>query len=123
MDRIKIINEQNCRMVYFDGKNLEEKEIMENTEKFTTLGIQNNINLFLLDVVGTRTTPKVRESSANSVKRTTAHFGKAYYALVGLSAVQRIIANVLTKDQFFAENVEDAKKWLVSRSLKGKMEM
>ena len=118
MERTSIITHQGCRIVFFDGKNLKEDEICEGIEKFTDISVENKINLSILDVTGTHTTPKVRETASNAVKRASSQLGKLYSALIGLSAVQRIIANAINRDQYFASNIEDAKNWLVSKAKK-----
>jgi hypothetical protein len=118
METISIITHQSNRIVFFDGKNLKEDEICKGIEKLTESAIQNKINLIMLDISGTHTTPKVRETAALANKRANATLGKTYNALIGLSQLQRIIANAINREQYFASNIEDAKNWLISKNKK-----
>jgi hypothetical protein len=123
MENISIIAHLGKRIAFFDAKNLKENEICEGIEKLTDIAITNKINLLMLDISGTHTTPKVRETASNANKRANAELGKIYNALIGLSQLQRIIASAINREQYFASNIEDAKNWLISKSETIKIKM
>jgi hypothetical protein len=115
MEQISIITHNNCKILFLNAKNLNEDQICDLMYKFNDLAIQNKINHLLMDLTGTHTTPKVRDIAAECSKKATTQLGKIYPALVGLSTIQRVIANVINRDQYFASDIEDAKKWLASK--------
>jgi hypothetical protein len=117
MERINIITHKNCKIVVLDGKNLSEDELCNLIYQFNDVAVQNRINYFMLDVTGTHTTPKVRNIATECNKKATEQLGKIYTSLVGLSTLQRIIANAISRGQYFAANIEDAKNWLASKAM------
>jgi hypothetical protein len=63
----------------------------------------------MLDITGTYSTPKVKETASNARQKANKQLGKVYSALIGISTIQRIIANAINKEQYFASNIDDAK--------------
>jgi hypothetical protein len=116
MERLSLITYKNCQIVFFNGQGATEEEICSWIDKLTEFAIKNKTNRILLDVTGTFLTPKVKEAATNSAKKAEAHFGKMFSSIVGLSTVQRLIANAIFRGQYFAANIEDAKNWLASKA-------
>jgi hypothetical protein len=116
MELVSIITYNGKRIVFMNAKDVKDEiELCANISKMADVAIKNNINLFLFEVTGTRTTPKVKDTIEKAAELNKKMLGKVHSALVGLSSIQRIIANVISRDQYFANDIEDAKKWLVSK--------
>jgi hypothetical protein len=116
MELVSIITHMGKRIVFLNAKDVkDENELCANISKMADVAIKNKINLLLFDVTGTYTTPKVKETAAKSAELNKKMLGQVHSALVGLGVMQRIIANVISREQYFASNIEDAKKWLVSK--------
>jgi hypothetical protein len=118
MERINIITHKGVRILALDGKNLKEDELCESIEKHSETAIANKINLMLLDVTNTRSTTKVKDVSFKSRKKMDDALGQCYSAIIGLSSLQRLVANTVNRDQYFATDMEDGKNWLVKKSAK-----
>jgi len=116
MERISIIMYEGVKLIFLNAKDIkDENELCMNIEKLADTAIINNIKLFLMDVTGTHTTPRVRDTANKALEKSKNQLGQIYSSLIGLSAVQRIIANTISRDQHFAANIDDAKKWLLSK--------
>jgi hypothetical protein len=116
MELVSIITHENKKIVFLNAKDIkDENELCINISKMADIAIKNNINRLLFDVTGTFLTPKIKETAAKGAELDKKALGQVYSALVGLSPMQRIIANVISRGQYFATNIEDAKKWLVSK--------
>jgi hypothetical protein len=117
MERIKILTHNKSNIAFLDAKNLSEDENCEWIDKLNNFAITNKIRLLLLDVTGTHITVKVKEAASASAKKTNAILGKTYIALIGLTPMQRMLANVINQGQYFASDMEDGKRWLASRPM------
>lgn len=107
---------EGVKLIFLDAKDIkDENELCMNIEKLADTAIKNNINLFLMDVTGTHTTPRVKEAANKAIEKSKNQLGQIHSSLIGLSALQRIIANSLNRDQYFAASIDDAKKWLLSK--------
>jgi hypothetical protein len=117
MERVSIITHESIKLVFLNAKDLkDENELCRNIDRLADTAIKNRIKFFLIDVTGTHTTPKVQDTAKKAIERSKSQLGQVYSSLVGLSALQRIIANAINREQYFASSIDDAKKWLLSKA-------
>jgi hypothetical protein len=114
-EKIKVINYQGQKIVFVDMSGMKEEEILLLQKKMAEVGIRENARLFILDVHDTHTTEKVKNGSKEVIAAIEAKVGKVRNALLGLSGLQKMIANLISRDLYFASNTDDASKWLVEQ--------
>lgn len=118
-DRIKIITESNHKILFVDLSNLKIEQIVEQFPKMTDIAISDKINHFIIDITNTHTDDRIRKSAKEAFARykesTTA---KPVTAVVGIRGIQKIIANAVSRDQYFAKDYADAVRWVVGKAEK-----
>ena len=116
MERLKIIVHNGSQIAYLNANALVDiDEFCLLIEQLTKLAIQQKTNLILINITDSFMAPMVREKTKEEVKKAKQHFGQVHAAIVGLSGVQRLIANLLNKEEYFAKDFDDAKNWLVQK--------
>ncbi len=88
-----------------------EKEILGSGQK-TVLTITNFTNAVMSNESKERANTMMQAAKAKGI---TLHI-----AAIGVSGIQRIIANAVVKDMHFAKSSDDAKEWLVQQAQKAK---
>lgn len=115
--RLSVIEHKGKKILITDLSGLREEQIISVLDTAKELIIKEKIRLQILDVTDTSTTKKIREESIQNIIETESKIGKCYNALVGLRLAQQIIANLISRDQYFAKSIDDAKEWLIKKSL------
>jgi hypothetical protein len=114
-EKLTIIEHKGQRLLYANFAGLGEDEILALFDQMKVLCIQHKIHLQIVNVLNTDTTPKIKEAAITIRQEIAAAIGTIYSSLVGLRLSQQIVANVISRDQYFASNLEDAKDWLVNK--------
>lgn len=110
---VEIITFQGKEIVFLNLNGLNEEEqltAIDETDKiFATK--QNILNV--TDVGNTTTTPAVKDK-ANELHQKHKDRIKAE-AIIGVSGLKRMLAQRMNKDMYFAQNIDDAKNWIVKQ--------
>jgi hypothetical protein len=114
-EKLTIIEHKGQKLLYANFAGLGENEILALFDQMKVLCIQHNIHLQIVNVSNTNTTPKIKETAITTRQEIANAIGTIYSSLVGLHLAQQIVANVISRDQYFASNLEDAKDWLVKK--------
>lgn len=117
-DNIKILTHKNQKVVFVDLSKLNEEQILATHPAIKETMISSKIRLLLLDTTNTSTTPKIRDSSKVITIQIEAKIGKTLTSIVGLRPLQKIIANAIIKDIYFARDIEAGLNWLTENSAK-----
>ncbi|MBN1697548.1 MAG: hypothetical protein JW881_08555 [Spirochaetales bacterium] len=115
-DKLSIITYNGQKIIFLDLTNLKEEHILATHPDLVEFSVKNNIRLLLIDTTNTITTPKVKESSANTTNRIEEKIGKTLIAIIGLRGIQKLIANAIVKGIYFAKDKDDGCEWLVKNS-------
>ncbi|MBN1410975.1 MAG: hypothetical protein JW969_09020 [Spirochaetales bacterium] len=117
-ERIKIIQRGGFRVISVDLSNLNEDEILQMQTKMLELSLRERVKYFLINIKNTHTTEKIKNGSIEIVKKIEAELGKSETVLLGLTGIQKLIANLISKDIYFAKDEEDGMRWLSEKSKK-----
>lgn len=115
MDRIRWIDHKGKKILLLDYSGLLEEKFVEYIRKsvdFQLNEVKDHV-LVVCDVTGTRTTPKVAHASREASHTLQKKGIQQKLATIGLNRMQRLIANIIRSDMYFASSMEDALNWLV----------
>lgn len=117
MERVKTIQHNGVAIAFLDASGIVDiDEFCSLLIALTTVAIDQNINHILLDVSNAFMAPKVRETTKQEAEKAKKHLGKVHTAISGLNGMQRFIANLLNKEEYFGKDLEDAKNWLAGKA-------
>ena len=119
-DRIKWIEHKGLKILLIDYTDLPENEFVneiQNTER-AMLECVDKVIYVIAKMVNVRMTDVAKEAGQTAVENVKARGINIQPTMVGLSKLQRIIANAVIKDVYFAKDEEDAKEWLVKQAEK-----
>ncbi len=115
--RLKINNYNGIKFIFLDISNLNENEILQFFPPIQKLAIKDKIKFCVLNITNTSPTQKIKDASINSLLEIENKIGKMKISLFGLSGIKKIIANaVVSKEQYFAKNYDDAVRWIIEQS-------
>ena len=116
-DRIKWMRYKGREILLLDFSNLLEEKFYSYIKKATDYQLEHlRGEIYVLcDVTNTRTTPKIQRISRETNRILTESGIKQKLTTVGLNKMQRIIANAIKSDMYFAKDIADAKKWLINQ--------
>ena len=115
-EKMNINDELGIEVLFVDFSNLTEKEILEAFPLVTEMNISRELRYNIFDVSNTRTTSNIRDAAKKEIEAAEQVVGKIYRALVGVSGIEKMIAKIISKDVYFADDFEDAKRWIVEQS-------
>jgi len=116
IDSLTVLERDGFKILFANYANLDEGSIVGSHPSMTERAIRDGIRLFLYDISNTHTTRAIRASSAETLKAIEASNGKTYHAFYGLRGVQKVIANAIAKDSFFAKNMEEGLDFLLKQA-------
>jgi hypothetical protein len=111
-ERISKVVRDGKVIVILDLSGLKEEEILPLFPAFQEFVVKERCTRLLIDISDTYTTEKVKAASMASDAYVKEKLGKTSKALVGVKGVQRIIANAIDRNQYFASDREDALRHL-----------
>ncbi|MBN1780228.1 hypothetical protein JW948_03820 [bacterium] len=117
-NRLKIRTENGVKIMFVDLSNLAPDEIVNIFPALNEKAIENRIRLYIFDITNTHTTQEIKHASRASIDTIESKLGKIASALIGLTGIQKIIANAISKDQYFAKDEADAVKWVLEQAVK-----
>ena len=119
-DRVRWIEHKGLRILYEEYSNLPEDDLVKTIQEAESAAIASgDKDVFIITMMADiRMTDKVREVGQEFVDNTKANGITIHVAILGLSKIQRMLANVIKRDMYFAKNEEDAKEWLVKHAEK-----
>ena len=121
-DRIKWVDYKGQKILIEDYSSLKseefvaeianaEEEIINSTEKLV---------LTLVNFSNARMSNEDKDRADQMIKGAQAKGITLFVAAIGVSGIQRIIANAVVKDMHFAKSSDEAKEWLVQQAMKVK---
>lgn len=116
--RVKWIDIDGVRCLYEDFSNLKEKEfIAELKEGEKALLAENSKVIYTLtNFSSSFMNNDIKKASDELVENVTKQGKKLISATFGVSGLQRIIANAVKRDVYFAKSETDAKNWIVNNA-------
>ena len=118
VDRLKVVTEKGKDVLYVDLSGLPSQNIIEIFPELNKIAFTKKIRLFIFNITNTHTTVEVKNASKASIQEIESKLGKIASALFGLTGIQKIIANAISKDQYFAKDYADAMRWVLEQSEK-----
>lgn len=110
--KINLISEGDVQIVFSNFSGLKVEEIVEQFPKMEELAINNNVRNFILDISNTFSNNVIRQESKASIDRIKDKLGNILVVLIGVKGIQKIIANAISSDMYFAKDYDDAVNWL-----------
>lgn len=77
---------------------MDESQILGTHPALLEIGIREKIRLTLLDITNTHTTQAIKKSSEHINEKIAASVGRPFICLLGVSGIQKIIANAISRD-------------------------
>ena len=114
-DRLQVITHKGRTILAVDYTGLTPQQIVELFPSVTRMSIEKKIPLIFTDVTGTYSSPEIKTAAAKSIQDTKAALGVLHSAILGIHGIQKLIANAIVKDQFFAGSREEALDWLAKK--------
>jgi hypothetical protein len=114
-EAVTILRHRGREVVFCDLAGKTSDAIVSIIGEATSVCIERGIRLVVLDTRNTRTNVQIREASIASIRAITEKVGKPYSALIGLTGLQRIVANAISRGQYFASSREAALDWVVGQ--------
>ncbi len=116
MERIRWIDHKGTKILMLDYSGLLEEKFVLYIEKACEFQVQQVRGkvLVVCDVTGTRSTPRVLRASRQANKTLIENGIQQKLATIGLNRMQRVIANAIKSDMYFASDFNDAVEWLCS---------
>ncbi|WP_005034088.1 hypothetical protein [Holophaga foetida] len=112
---IQIIEHKGKKVIFFNCAGMDPDVAAGLFPEVTRTAIEHRINLVCSDVSNSSANDALKAAAAESVKAVTQSLGSIHTALVGLKGIQRIIAQAVVKDQYFAKTREEALEYLVGK--------
>ncbi len=119
-DRIRWIEHQGLKILVEEFTNLPEAEFVKAIQEAEKAMLESgDKNIFVLaKMEGVRMTDITKEAGQSLVDNTKAQGITVHSAMLGLSSLQRIIANAVKRDMYFGKTDDDAKDWLLKQAEK-----
>ena len=116
--RVRWINVDGVRCLYEDFSNLRENDfVRELQEGEKALLAENSKVIFTLsNFTNSYMNNDVKKQSDQLMENVSKQGKKLISATFGISGLQRIIANAVKKDVYFAKSEADAKSWIVENA-------
>jgi hypothetical protein len=114
-ERLEVIERGGYKILSVNMSGQSIPEIIEMFPQMNAVAIPNKIRLFVLNIEKTHSNSDLKEASKQSISELEASVGKVYSALIGIRGIQKIIANAINRDQYFANDADDAIDWLLKR--------
>jgi hypothetical protein len=116
---VQWIEHKGQRILYIDYSNLTIDEILGVLDQVTEEVLRQpkgSTVLTLTNMANTRTSKEMNEKAKEMSAAIREHVGLSAVAIVGLRGIQKVIAQAVRKDIYYADSIEAAKDWLVSRT-------
>ncbi|MBP1628786.1 MAG: hypothetical protein H6Q00_3261 [Holophagaceae bacterium] len=113
---VQVIEHKGKKVVFFNCVGMNPDKAASLFPEVTQMCIANRINLVFSDVTDSSANDALKAAAVESTKAVAAALGSIHTALVGIKGIQRIIAQAVVKDQYFAKTREEALDHLVSKA-------
>jgi len=114
-DKIKIIEKGGTKILFTNLSNMSTKEILSMFPIMAELAIQHRINLNIIDITNTHSNAEIKDGSKAAIASIETKIGKVESALIGIRGIQKIIANAISSNNYFANDLDDAINHLLKR--------
>ena len=119
-ERIHWLKHNGLDILFNDYKALKNDKITEaikESEK-QALSVSSSKIYVINDVTGSFMNSESTAAAKHWEQACISNGKKMFLALVGVTGIKRVLANVIKKDIYFAKNIDDAKNWLLNESKK-----
>ncbi len=119
-DRIKWVNHKAHKILYCDYSVMRPEAIMPEIVDAEKKTLENGlkVTLVLNNFTQCYMSKQTKERAVEYVRKANVRGIKIITACMGISGLQRLIAQAVVRDMYFAKSEEDAKDWLVEQALK-----
>ena len=117
-DRVQIKTENGIKVLFIDFSNLPTEDVLKMLPKMNEAAVSNKLVLYILDAKNINMTGEGKSAVETSIKDIESKLGKTYSAIIGFTGIQKIIANAINKDTYFAKDYSDAVEWATKTSKK-----
>jgi hypothetical protein len=107
-DKIKIIEKGGAKILFTNLSNMTTEEILSMLPLMAELAIQHEINLNIIDISNTHSNAEIKDGSKAAIASIEQRIGKVESALIGIRGIQKIIANAISRNNYFAKDLDDA---------------
>jgi iron-sulfur cluster repair protein YtfE (RIC family) len=114
-DKIKIIEKEGTKILFTNLSNLSTKEILLMFPIMTEQAIKHKISLNIIDISNTHSNSEIKDGSKAAIAAIEQKIGKVETALIGIRGIQKIIANAISTNTYFANDLDDAINHLMKR--------
>jgi hypothetical protein len=116
-NKIQWIEHKGKKILFCDFSNYTETEYIEGTglmEKELLKQPRGSKPLLIVDVTNSYMTQATSARGKETVKVLTEADVITKTAMVGIAGIKKIIAQAISRDVYFAKDIESAKEWLVT---------
>ena len=106
-ERISKVTHKGKDIIVLDLSGLKPEAIVAIFPEFNVFVVKERCLRLLIDVTDTYTTPDIKAAGVASDAYVLGKVGKTMKALVGVKGMQRLLANAMAKDQYFASSRQD----------------
>ncbi|WP_005035178.1 hypothetical protein [Holophaga foetida] len=116
-DRVQVIQHKGVKIVVSDCRGYKPEQYCAQMKDVQRALIGGNIGLLFQDLTDTVANEEAKNAAKACEEAVSKARGKkTFSAMIGVTGIQKIIANAVEKGQYFASSREDALDWLVARS-------
>ena len=122
-DRVRWIEHQGLKILLEDFTALPEAEFVKAIQEAEKVMLESGDKVIyvLSKMIDVRMTDVTKQTGQALVDNTKAKGITLHTTMLGLSKLQRIIANAVVRDVYFGKTEEDAKEWLLKQAEKEKV--
>ena len=122
-DRVRWFEHQGLKVLLEDFSNLPEDEFVKAIQEAERLMLESGDKVIyaICKMHGVRMTDAVKKAAQALMDNTKPKGIYIHSTMIGMSTVQRILANAIKRDMYFAKTDEDAKAWLLKQAEKEKV--
>jgi hypothetical protein len=113
---VTILEHRGRKIVFFNCRGMAPDQVAALFPEVTRTALENRINLICTDVTGSAADDAVKAAAADSTRAIQEAMGAMHSALVGIKGLQRIIAQAIVKDQYFAKTLDEALDHLAAQA-------
>ncbi len=114
-ERVKWIEYEGKKILMVDCRDLKEDDYLNAINKYDEMMYERGKDkiLSIMDCTNTVTSDKIRDRGKELEEKNKNL--PLFVSVVGMSGIQRIIANAIKRNMFFAGTIEEAKEWLINQ--------
>jgi hypothetical protein len=116
-ERVKWIEYRGKKILFCDFSNHDEQQYLVGVEEMETELLKlkpDTVWPQIVDVTNSTMTKVTSDRGKKTVALLSEANIKTRTAMVGVTGIKRVIAQAISKDVYFAKNMDDAKEWAIA---------